>query len=94
VMQRALVTAVAGHIQADIDRASLVNRIAGVVRRKHSDEFYRPITIHRYHPSREALQGLAGILDFSREHVERLIRDGEKIAGEHDCHRANCVLPQ
>ncbi|MCU1327428.1 MAG: hypothetical protein JWN34_2798 [Bryobacterales bacterium] len=94
VMQRALVTAVAGHIQADIDRASLVNRIAGVVRRKHSDEFYRPITIHRYHPSREALQGLAGILDFSRDHVERLIRDGEKIAGEHDCRRANCVLPQ
>jgi predicted acylesterase/phospholipase RssA/catechol 2,3-dioxygenase-like lactoylglutathione lyase family enzyme len=94
VMQRAVVTAVAGNIQSDLDRAGLVNRVAGILRRKHSDEFYRPITIHRYHPTPEVLDGLPGILDFSRGHIEKLIANGEKLASGHDCKRARCVLPQ
>ena len=94
VLERSLVTTVAGNIASDLERARLVNSIAGIVRRRHSDEFYRPVTIHRYHPAKEVLGGLAGILDFSPEHLQALIADGERAGREHDCEREACVLPE
>ena len=67
--------------------------MAGVVRRKHSDDFYRPLTIHRYHPSPSVLGGLSGILDFSERHINALIQNGIRMVQQHNCKEAGCVLP-
>ena len=91
-MTRALVAAVAGFITSDLNHAKLVNRIAGVVRRKNSDEFYTPITVHRYHPMIGNLGGVAGLLDFSKNHVEELMGDGIEVGATHDCEKAQCIL--
>jgi predicted acylesterase/phospholipase RssA len=91
VLQRSLTTAVASHIESDMDRARLVNRIAGVVRHEHSDDFYRAVTIHRYNPSKDCLGGVAGLLDFSASHIQALMENGEKVAREHKCETAGCV---
>ena len=90
---QALVAAVAGFINSDLDHARLVNRIAGIVRRRHSDEFYNSVTIHRYHPQIGHLGGVAGLLDFTPEHVEELIHDGLEVGSAHDCQKAECVIP-
>ncbi len=92
-MERALATAVAAGIASELDRVHLGNRLAGVVRRENSDDFYREITVHRYHPSKQVLGGVPGILDFSLEHLDRLIEDGEHAVEDHDCVRAKCVRP-
>jgi predicted acylesterase/phospholipase RssA/catechol 2,3-dioxygenase-like lactoylglutathione lyase family enzyme len=91
-MTRALVAAVAGFTNNDLDQVRLVNRIAGIVRRKHSDEFYRAVTVHRYHPKIGNLGGLTGLLDFSPRHVEALMEDGIMIATHHDCEESRCIL--
>ena len=93
IIERALVTTVAGHVDSDLERARLVNKMAGVVQRKHSEGYYRPLTVHRYHPSTEVLGGLSGILDFSKGHLNALIQDGIDCVLNHDCKQAKCVRP-
>lgn len=90
---RLLVASAAGNVATDLDRARFVNSVAGVARRRRTGELYRPVTIHRYHPKPGNLGGLAGMLDFSRDHMEALITDGVDIAKNHDCKAAGCVLP-
>ena len=92
-LTRALVAAVAGMISNDLEQVKLVNRIAGIVRRKHSDHFYEAVTVHRYHPNIGNLGGLAGLLDFSGAHIQALINDGLDVAEGHDCKRDGCVIP-
>jgi predicted acylesterase/phospholipase RssA len=93
-LTRALVATVAGSIHTDLEQVQLVNRIAGIVRRKSSDQFYDAVEVHRYHPTPGNLGGLAGILDFSSKHVEALIADGRAVAATHDCAAAHCVIPE
>ena len=91
VFQRSLTTAVANHVATDLKRAKLINSIAGVARHG-AGELYRAVTIHRYHPAPEHLGGVTGILDFSLEHIDALMAEGERAAREHNCTRAGCVL--
>jgi hypothetical protein len=92
-LTRALVAAVAGFMNNDMEQVKLVNRIAGIVRRKHSDEFYQAVTVHRYHPKIGNLGGLTGLLDFSPHHIEALIDDGVACASTHDCEASRCIIP-
>jgi predicted acylesterase/phospholipase RssA len=92
-LTRALVAAVAGFMNNDLEQVKLVNRIAGIVRRKHSDEFYQAVTVHRYHPKIGNLGGLTGLLDFSPHHIEALIDDGVACASTHDCEASRCIIP-
>ncbi len=93
-LERSLATAVAAGVSSELERVRLGNRLAGVVRRVHSDEFYREVTVHRYHPSKEVLGGVTGILDFSLAHIDALIGNGEEIAEKHDCERDGCIVPK
>lgn len=93
-LERSLATAVATGVSSELARVKLGNRLAGIVRRQHSDDFYREVTVHRYHPDKQVLGGVPGILDFSLHHIDELIANGEKVAGQHDCERAGCILPQ
>jgi NTE family protein len=56
------------------------------------DRTYRPLTIHRYHPS-DDLGGTFRWLEFEAEHVSRLIERGYDDACAHDCEASRCVLP-
>ncbi len=93
-LERSLATAVASGVCSELARVKLGNRLAGIVRRQHSDDFYREVTVHRYHPDKQVLGGVPGILDFSLKHIDELIANGEKVAGQHDCKQAGCILPQ
>jgi NTE family protein len=92
-LTRALVAAVSGFMNNDLEQVKLVNRIAGIVRRKHSDDFYQTVTVHRYHPKIGNLGGLTGLLDFSPRHIEALIGDGVTCATRHDCDESKCIIP-
>ena len=89
-LTRALVAAVAGFMNNDLEQVRLVNRIAGIVRRKHSDDFYQSVTVHRYHPKIGHLGGLTGLLDFSPQHIQDLIGDGAAGTENHDCEESRC----
>jgi NTE family protein len=52
---------------------------------------YRPLTIHRYHPT-DDLGGTFRWLDFDRDHIVRLIARGYEDARHHDCAASRCVL--
>ena len=93
VLQRFLVAAVAGNVSADLDRARFTNSVAGVARRRRTGDLYRPVTVHRYHPPPGNLGGVAGMLDFSRAHLDALIEDGVQCVRRHDCERAGCLIP-
>ncbi len=52
----------------------------------------RPLTrIHRYRPSAAAAGGMAGILEFTRGHVDELIEQGYVDGRGHDCRQEGCV---
>ena len=93
-MERALATSVASGVASELARVKLGNRLAGVVRHENSNEFFRAVTVHRYHPSKRVLGGVPGILDFSLQHLDELIGNGEFVAANHDCEREKCVLPK
>lgn len=93
-LERALATSVAAGVASELARVKLGNRLAGVVRHENSDEFFREVTVHRYHPSKQVLGGVPGILDFSLQHLDELIANGEFVASNHDCERDKCVLPK
>ena len=93
-LERALATSVASGVASELARVKLGNRLAGVVRHENSNEFFRAVTVHRYHPSKRVLGGVPGILDFSLQHLDELIGNGEFVAANHDCEREKCVLPK
>lgn len=93
VVQRSLTATVASHIASDLALAALINSAAGVARRPNSDQYYRPLTVHRYHPSTKNLGGFGGMLNFTVEHLQQLIAEGEAVFSGHDCERDGCVLP-
>lgn len=53
---------------------------------------YRPVTIHRYHPSDDISGGALGLLNFKRSRLEELIERGFTDAQLHDCKLEGCVL--
>ena len=53
---------------------------------------YKPLTVHRYHPS-DPLGGPLGLLDFGRERIQSLIDQGFNDAIYHDCDESDCVIP-
>jgi len=53
---------------------------------------YRPLTIHRYHPTDE-LGGALGLLDLDPGRIASLIRRGDEDGEHHDCAASGCVLP-
>lgn len=69
---------------------------------EHIDTFLKryadkpPITIHNYspgnHPRDKLLGGIGGFLDFRRERLVDLIKDGYSAAVEHDCEENGCIL--
>ena len=54
---------------------------------------YRPVTIHRYHPS-SMLGGIFGLLSFDGDNVGHLIDDGFRDASAHNCKECGCIFPQ
>lgn len=52
--------------------------------------FYRPLVIHRYHPT-EDLGGILGFLNLRRDRLESLIDQGFHDALYHDCKASGCV---
>ncbi len=66
--------------------------IAKIHERRREGRPYRKLTIHRYHPRQDPL-GALGILDFSRDQIQRLIARGFEETVTHDCHANHCVLP-
>ena len=52
----------------------------------------RPLVVHRYHPSDDLAGGALGLLNFTREHIEKLITRGFHDGTHHDCREAQCVL--
>ncbi|HXE64969.1 MAG TPA: patatin-like phospholipase family protein [Bryobacteraceae bacterium] len=69
-------------------------RVAGQIynKLKADGTLYRKLTIHRYYP-KEALGGMAEMLNFRRMAIDRLIDEGYKETLEHDCVLNNCVIP-
>jgi len=59
---------------------------------RHLD-MYRPVTIHRYHPSEELSGGALGLLNFETDHISDLIQKGFTDATLHDCRHECCVIP-
>ncbi len=58
-------------------------------------EYYakrRLLTIHRHVPN-EDFGGALGLLNLERDRLQRLIDQGFRDAGNHDCTEAGCVLP-
>ncbi len=88
-------------VSRDIGRARAINRRLGrnaqaarrdVVTGAPRDQEYRPLTIHRYHPS-DDLGGTFRWLEFDVDHIERLIERGYADTCVHDCEASRCVLP-
>jgi NTE family protein len=53
---------------------------------------YRPVTIHRYHPS-SMLGGVFGLLSFDADNVGSLVEQGFNEARNHDCKQSGCIFP-
>jgi NTE family protein len=69
-----------------------VLRIARSVGPFRQDErSYRTIEVHRYRPDSD-LGGAAGILDFSAENIDHLIKLGYQKAVNHDCSASGCEV--
>jgi predicted acylesterase/phospholipase RssA len=68
--------------------AALTKAVSGEPRA----QAYRPVTIHRYHPS-EDLGGAFRWLDFGQNHIIRLIERGYEDARVHDCLANRCLIP-
>jgi predicted acylesterase/phospholipase RssA len=49
-----------------------------------------PITVHRFHPSKN-VRGFE-LIQFQRQRIRQLIRDGYEDASRHDCRACNCML--
>jgi NTE family protein len=99
-LYRMLVISFGLTVSRDIHTAAAINRrlraspaeaettvVTGVPRAKR----YRPLTIHRYHPT-EDLGGTFRWLDFDRDHVVRLIERGYEDTCVHDCKAMRCVI--
>ena len=67
--------------------AAFATRLSGETR----DRSYRPLTVHRYHPT-EDLGGTFRWLEFDREHIIRLIERGYEDTRVHDCRANRCVI--
>lgn len=62
-------------------------------RLRSSQRPYHRLTIHRYRPH-ELLGGALGLLEFRRDHAERLIEQGYRDAAHHDCADCECVVSE
>lgn len=108
-LDRSLAIALANIANRDIDNAHSINQGIAARRThkvhnpeiiiktesrldQHESNRYRELTIHRYHP-KEDLGGGLGVLNFSRDAIERLIDKGYEDTLRHDCVRSGCVLP-
>jgi predicted acylesterase/phospholipase RssA len=87
-------------VSRDIRTAAIVNRrlresqaaaTTTVLTGERRERRYRPLAIHRYHPS-DDLGGTFRWLDFNRDHIIRLIQRGYEDALTHDCVRNRCVI--
>jgi len=54
-------------------------------------EHFKPAVIHRYHPHEDLAGGALGLLNFSPDHVGKLIDRGYEDALRHDCEESECV---
>ena len=70
-------------LEQSLARVELANRVA-----RH--ESRPPIVVHRYHPRVERKDALS-VLDFSPARIESAIKEGRRVATEHDCHDAGCL---
>ncbi len=51
------------------------------------------LTIHRYRPTAAVAGGVLGLLEFTSEHINKLIAQGHLDGQKHDCQQAGCVIP-
>jgi predicted acylesterase/phospholipase RssA len=63
------------------DPGALLNPAAG----------YRRVIVHQYRP-KQPVGGRGGLLNFTREQVEKAIAAGEGDAFRHDCTESECIL--
>ena len=55
---------------------------------------FKPLTVHRYHPTDELGGGALGLLNLERGHIEELIERGFSDAVLHNCEDSGCILPE
>jgi hypothetical protein len=75
------------------DEESFIQVADQIQQRIGTDDPYRRITIHRYHP-REDLGGVLGLLNFAYDKTLSLIARGYEDAKSHDCDESGCALPE
>lgn len=85
---RDIATAAAINVRIKHDAAAALTQASSGHARKTA---YRPLTIHRYHPS-EDLGGTFRWLDFEQHHIMRLIERGYEDARVHDCRANRCLV--
>lgn len=51
------------------------------------------LTIHRYRPTAAAAGGVLGLLEFTSDHIQKLITQGHADGRVHNCQQAGCVIP-
>jgi len=99
MLNRTIALALSAAVERDLDNRRRVNEVLDALRRAGSDAErylnpaagYRRVVVHQYRP-RVALGGRTGILNFTREQVEKAIATGESDAMAHDCAENGCIL--
>jgi len=68
---------------ADETRSQLVEIVEGNLGRRPGTQPHRPVAVYVYRPAPDVLAGLAGLLNFERSHIEKLIAAGFHDAVNH-----------
>jgi NTE family protein len=79
-------------LEITLDSRAIVRAIGAISGRLPSQNRYRKLTIHRYHPD-EDLGGVLGLLNFDRNRIEQIIEKGYIDTVNHDCDHSQCIVP-
>jgi NTE family protein len=99
MLNRTIGLALAAAVDRDLDGRRRVNEVLDLLQRSGSDASkylnpaagYRRVVVHQYRP-RVPVGGKKGLLNFTREQVEKAIAAGESDARGHDCAESGCIL--
>lgn len=99
MLQGAVAVALSAAVERDLDNRRRVNEVLEAFRRAGADPAnylnpaagYRRVVVHQYRP-RIPVGGKRGLLDFTRDQVEKAIATGESDAMAHDCAESGCIV--
>ena len=99
MLQATLAMALRAAVERDVQNRRQINDVLDALTRAGQDASallspaagYRRVTVHQYRP-RQPVGGRGGLLNFTREQVEKAIAAGETDALAHDCAESGCIL--